>query len=301
MDERVGWRVHAALVTVQVGFGGFPVAGKVVLAHVPPLGLAAFRVLVAAPVLLLLARRVEGPQRVRPLLPRLALLGLVGVAANQILFIVGLRLTTATHAAILMPTIPVFAAAVGALLGVERVGAARALGIGLAVGGALVMLDPTRLAGAGDVWRGDVLILANCVSYAIYLVLLRPVLRQVPPLTATAWVFVLGGVLVVAAGAPDLAQVRPGDLPQEAWWGLAYIALWPTVLNYALNTWSVGRSSPSLAATYITLQPVVAALVGAWLLGERPGVEEAAGFALIVAGLVAVSRRRLPAPGGCSA
>jgi drug/metabolite transporter (DMT)-like permease len=71
------------------------------------------------------------------------------------------------------------------------------------------------------------------------------------------------------------------------------------VLAYALNTWAVRRSSPSLTAAYTTLQPVATAALAIPILGESAGWTEAAGFALIVGGLVVVAKRQeLRAAGG---
>ena len=71
------------------------------------------RITVSAPLLLLLARCVDNTWPSLRDHAYLALLGFLGVYANQVLFILGLKQTTATNAAILMPSIPVFAAAFG--------------------------------------------------------------------------------------------------------------------------------------------------------------------------------------------
>jgi drug/metabolite transporter (DMT)-like permease len=290
--RRLDWRVHGALLFVQLSFGAFPVVGKGVLAYLPPLAVAALRVLVAAPLLLLLAWRVERVRVPRGYLRRLALLGCLGVFLNQVLFIVGLSLTTATNAAILMPSIPVFAVVVASLLGIERIDRRRGAGIVLAVLGALVMLDPTQFSLTSGTSLGDALILLNCLSYATYLVLQRPLLAHLPPLTLIAWAMLFGGTAVLLVSAPALVGTRFTAVPAGAWAGMAYIALIPTAVNYALNTWSIRRSSPALAATYTTLQPVVAALLGGILLGEQVGFRQGLGFFLIVGGLAAMALRR---------
>ena len=110
-------RVHLTLLLVQTAFGGFHVVAKAVLAHLPPLALAGLRVGLATPLLVLLAWRHDRVLPGRRDLPLLVLLGGLGVFANQILFINGLRFTTAINASILMPSLPVFAAAAAALLG----------------------------------------------------------------------------------------------------------------------------------------------------------------------------------------
>lgn len=285
-------RVHGALLLVQLLFGVFHVVGKAVLGEVPPLALAASRVLIAAPLLIVLAwwrDRLVPPLRE---LPVLALLGLLGVFANQILFIVGLSYTTASNAAILMPSIPVFAVALGALFGIQRVSRLQLLGVLSAVTGALVLLDPTRFSLADDTIFGNLLILANCLSYSAFLVFQRPVLLRLPWRTFIAWCFLLGGTGIVAVGAPALAALPLPEISRGTWLGVIYIGVLPTALGYFLAAWAVRRSSPALVSVYTTLQPLVTAVLAVLFLGERLGGRQAAGFALIAAGLAGVSRRR---------
>lgn len=284
--------VHAALLAVQFGFSGFHVVAKATLAHLDPLALAGLRVILATPLLLVLAYRIDRRWPFRRDLPHLALLGLLGVFTNQLLFILGLEYTNATSAAILMPSIPVFAAGAAIALRVERAHPARLVGIGLAVAGALVMLDPTRLALGGGELFGNLLILINCLSFALFLVLQRPLLRRLPALTVTAWSFVFGGAGVLLVSAHRIVQVPAPSLPAGVWVGLAYIVLIPTTLNYFLNSWAISRSSSSLAAAYTTLQPLATTLLAAVWLGERPGWPHLVGGLLIAMGLWAVSLSR---------
>lgn len=287
----VGWQVHAALLAVQLAFGGFHVVAKSVLDHLDPLALIAIRTGLAAPVLAAYAWRVDRALPRLADLGWLALLGFLGVFANQLLFIHGLEYTTATNAAILMPSIPVFAVAVGALFGIERVGVYRTLGILLAAAGAAVMVNPLHFSLADGTLLGNGLILANCLCFAAFLVVQRPVLRRLPWRTVIAGAFLFGAAGVLAVAWRRLAAVDLAAVPAPAWWGVAYIVVFPTLLSYSLNTWAVRRSSPSLTAAYTTLQPVATAALAAVVLGESPGWLEAAGFALIVGGLLVVSKR----------
>lgn len=287
-------RVHLALLVVELVFGGFHVVAKGVLSHLDPLSLAAIRVVAATPLLLLLAWRTDRfLPRLRHL-PWLALLGTLGVFANQVLYILGLERTKATSAAVLMPSIPVFAVALGALLGVERTDLRRILGVSLTVLGALVMLQPTRLLEQGSEAVGNALVLLNCSSYAAFLVVQRPLHLRIPWRTLIAWTFLFGSVGVLSVSAPTLGREDFGAVPATAWLGVAYIVIFPTVLGYSLSTWAVKRSSPSLVAAYVTLQPLFAAILASIFLAETPGWREAAGFVLISAGLGAISVTRGP-------
>jgi len=291
------WRVHAGLLFVQVTFGAFHVVGKGILAHLQPLAVAGARVAFATPLLFLLAHRVERVRPARRHLPRLALLGLLGVFANQVFYILGLQHTTASNAGILMPSIPVFTVAAAAALGVDRLTLRRTLAVLCAVGGAIVLLGPGGANLAGGTTLGNALILANCLSFALFLVLQRPLLEELPPLTVVAWAFLFGGAGVLVISLPDMLSVPFATVPPATWVGLAYLILIPTAVNYAINTWAIRRSSPGLVATYTTLQPVVATLLGVAFLAESPGWRDLIGFALIIAGLVGVGRRRSPAAG----
>ena len=113
----IDWRVHGALLAVQVIFAGYHVTAKAVLSTLDPFSLVGLRVLLATPILVFLAWKVD---RVLPRpgdLAVLASLGFLGVFANQLLFINGLERTAATNASILMPSIPVFAVGWGCCCG----------------------------------------------------------------------------------------------------------------------------------------------------------------------------------------
>ena len=288
-------RVHMALLAVQASFSGLHVFGKLVLVHLHPLSLASLRVLFATPALLWLAWRHDRCLPKLRDLPTLALLGLLGVFLNQAMFIFGLRLTTATNAAILIASIPVFAVGIGAVTGLDRIGTRRALGVLFALVGSLVVLDPRRFVLGGSQLAGDLLILVNSLSFAAFMVLQRPVLERLPWRTVLAWAFVFGGAGVTILGAPELVAVRPLELPAGVLWSVAYILVFPTLLSYSLNTWAVRQSTPVMVAVYTTLQPLLTALLAAPVLGERLGWRQLAGFLLIACGIWRVGKRRRPA------
>jgi drug/metabolite transporter (DMT)-like permease len=284
--------VHLALLLAQLSFGGFHVVAKAALVELEPLALAGLRVAFATPILLAMAWRHDRFLPSRRDLPVLAFLGGLGVFGNQLLFILGLQLTTATNASILMTSLPVFAVAAAAALGIERIGVRRLTGILLSVAGALVLVNPFHLSAGGKTSLGNGLILLNALCYALFLVLQRPVLSRIPWRTLVAWSFLFGGAGILLVSGPALARVEPARVSTATWLGVAYVVLFASVLAYALNTWAVRRSSPALVAAYGTLQPLVTSVLAATFLGERFGWVEAVGFVLIVAGLWRVSGRR---------
>ncbi|MCB9476440.1 MAG: DMT family transporter [Deltaproteobacteria bacterium] len=285
-----GMMVHFGLVFVQAAYATLHVAGKTVMNEMSPFAFSALRASLAAPLLLVIAYVAERYRPSKRELMHLALLGFFGVFANQLLFLNGLSRTTATNAAILQPAIPVFTAALAAVFGLERVTARRAGGIALAIIGALVMLNVTNFSLADDKLAGNLLIVCNCMSYSIYLILQRPILKTVPPITTTAYAFLFGGMGIVAVSLRPLTALADTPPSPTAWFGIAWVIAVPTIVGYSVNMWAMKRSSATLVATYITLQPLCTALLAGAMLGESVGWREAAGFGFIIAGLALVSR-----------
>jgi drug/metabolite transporter (DMT)-like permease len=282
------------LIGAQVGFSLFPIFGKIGLSTIPPFPFAALRATVAAALLDAIRRR-SGAE---PVLPadrrRLFLYGLLGVSFNQILFILGLSLTTAINTSILTATIPVFTLAAAVLLGRERMTARAGLGVLLSAAGALALLNAERFDWSSTATRGDLLLLLNCTSYSLYLVLSRPILAHYRVVTFTAAVFRYGALVIALAAIPALIRFDARRVAPLSWACLAAVIVFCTVIPYLLNSWALARADASHVAFYVFLQPVISTVLAIVLLGEAltPKILAAAG--LIFAGLfVAVLRGRL--------
>jgi drug/metabolite transporter (DMT)-like permease len=288
------WRIHAALTGAQVGFALFPIFGKLALVSIPPFAFAAFRV-VGAVVILDAVRLSRTREPVRPAdRRRLLLYGLLGVSFNQILFILGLSLTTAINTSILTATIPVFTLAAAVALRREGMSARAAAGIALAGAGALALLNAQHFDWARESFRGVLLLLLNCTSYSLYLVLSRPILAHYHVATFTAAVFRYGALLIVLAALPDLSRFAPARVPALAWLCLAAVIVFCTAIPYLLNSWALARTHASHVAFYVFLQPVITTALAILVLGEAFTGRTAIAAALIFAGLgITVMRGRL--------
>src|SRR5687768_17830027 len=129
---------------VQMLFGSLPVIGKIVLPALPAISLVGFRVGITAAVLFVVQvyRGRVWLQR-RSDYARLAILSLFGVVFNQLLFIGGLSLTKAANTSLLAVTIPIFTLLVSAVVGTERLRLLKIVGIILAAGGVVLLIDPS--------------------------------------------------------------------------------------------------------------------------------------------------------------
>lgn len=279
-------RAIGALVAVQVLFGVWPVVGKYAIASFGADGLAVLRIAGAAVAFHGLARLAGAPPAPWREMPRIAVLSVLGISANQLLYIHGLSRTSVTHAALLTTTIPVQTLAVALLLRKERFLPRRAAGIVVALAGALLLVADRQPGGAATL-TGDLLVLANTAVYAAYLVFSRDMLSRLPPLTVLPWLFTWGlvGALPVA-GLPSL-----GGHDWMAWVAIAFVILGPTVGTYWLNLFALRSVDSSVVAAFIYLQPVLAAGLAVPILGERPSAWAAASAVVIFVGMTLATAR----------
>jgi drug/metabolite transporter (DMT)-like permease len=281
--------VVSALVAVQVMFASNAVVGKIALREVSPLGLVAFRVVVAA--LVLTAIRSASRWERIPLgeLPALMAYAFLGIAANQLLFMEGLKRSTATNAVVIGTTIPVFTVAVALALRQETATPTKLIGLTVALLGALGVVGAARFESAARL-TGNLLLVANSLCYAIYLVISRRLLLRYRTATVMANVFALAIPMILPfAGAPLRAAAGWSTV---AWAAMSWVAIGPTVLAYFLNGYALRRTSASEVAVFIYVQPLVGAVLAAVALGERATTMTYVGAVFIAAGIWLVTQER---------
>lgn len=281
---------HAALLVVQLCFGLFPLFILWAVEGFSPEAIVVWRILVGALVFGGVAFAVHGRAVVPPRRDLLRVLvgATLAIPINMVLAIEGMSRSTSTEAGLIMTLIPVFTVAIATAVGQERLSGRRMAGIGLAMCGALVLLLAHGGGGLrGEHFLGNLMMAGNCLSYAAFLVLARPLLARHPPLVVVAWVYVFSvwSLPFIAHGE----ELWPGALSSHALAGLGYTLLFPTLIAYFLNTFALARVSASKTAIYIYLQPLIAGAAGIAFLGERATAWILVAGTLLFAGIGLVS------------
>jgi drug/metabolite transporter (DMT)-like permease len=283
---------HLALIVVQILFGTWPIFGKIALRSISSPSLVGFRILGAAIIFTLLQRKLRRlfqlPGRV---LGWLVLTSLLGVVLNQLLFVKGLSLTTVIDATLLTTTIPVFTLVVSIFLGHDRASLRNILGIALAAGGVVYLVDPLRASFSSQNTLGNILIIANSLCYGAYIAVSRDLVKRYGALDVITWLFVIGAVLTLPITAYFWSSEQWPTVSTGAWLSIVYIILVPTVGAYYLNAWALTKVAPSIVATYIYLQPLMAFGLAPLVLGERLSSRTLVACVLIFAGVAVVTLR----------
>lgn len=289
--------VHGALALVGLLFGANYVIAKIAMREVSPIDLVIVRTWGAAALLFGASwmRRRRAPAA--PLRPadfaQIFLFSLLGASINQVCFLEGLTRSTATNAALVFVLIPVLTLAIAVLLRRERASVQGAAGIGVGLAGALLLILPRGGAtfGAGAA-AGSLFLLGSVSSYALYLVLTRPILARHDALTVVSWVFLFAALTVTPLHVGALSHLFAGGLSPAGWASVAYVVVGATAVPYLLNSWALARVKSSVVAVYILVQPVFAGLLGRVVLHEPLAPHTAVAGSLVVAGVVLSTWRR---------
>jgi drug/metabolite transporter (DMT)-like permease len=255
-----------------------------------PLAYAAVRYSLATAIFVVVTVTLEHSLRIggRPELVQVGVAALV-LFLNQVCFVYALKLTTATTVALILGTMPVFAALFGSLAGLERMTGRFWLAAGVSFGGVGVVA-----AGSGGDFSGDLagILVAVGISatWAAYSVAIAPLMRTYSPYRISAVVLMVMCVPLVLVATPQIAD-QTLDLGWLVWLGFAFAVVGPLVLTNVLWFTAVHRVGPARASLFANLQPFLAAIFALVLLSEPLSRWQIGGGVLIGAGILLAGRR----------
>lgn len=284
---RSQFSLYLTVVAVYLFWGGNFVLSKIALREMPGALAAGMRTLIAAALLLLVYRRWRSEARPplrRDEYPRLCLIGVFGIAINQICFLVGLSLTSASHAALVIGLTPFMVLFLAWFRGHEAFTANRAIGLAVAVCGMMLLQKPSASAQTASL-TGDLLILGAGLSFAVYTVFGKELAAEHGGLAVIAVSYAAGSVFLLPMTLFYAYWFDFSQVSAAAWWSFGYMTVVSSVLCYIGWAYALKRLSASRLSAFSYLQPLVATLMALPMLGEPITATLVGGGGLIMAGV----------------
>ncbi len=264
-------KAHMAVLGANFIFGAnYAVVKFVTPAALQPFALNVVRILTSLFLFWFLFLFYPGKVKIdRKDMPRFVLCALTGVVINQLFFIKGVSLTTSIHSSLLALATPIFITLIAAWLLREGFTILKFFGLVLGIGGAaiLILLKDTTHSGS-DVLLGDIMVIINAISYAFYLVLVRPLMHKYSGIQVLRWIFTLGACVILPFGMHQFATTDWQAISLAQWAGIAFVAVGATFLAYLLNVYGIDAIGPAATGAYIYTQPVFAAVIAMVFAGE---------------------------------
>jgi len=229
--------------------------------------------------------------------PRVLLVGTLGVFGTFITFLIGLSMTSGATASLYMPLIPVLTASLSILLGHEEYIPGQATALGLAAAGALCVVlgsakpaaDAAAAAGHAEQMAGHAVLLCSALCQSFYLLFSRPVVQKYQPVAVTSWLFAIAAAefnlacAAVEGSAFELLQLTA--LAPRAAACLAFAVVCATCVNYNIVFFANSVLPSSSVSLFSCLQPMLTCGLALVAFGKTIGLLQLGGGALIIDGL----------------
>ena len=221
---------------------------------------------------------------------------------GEFFYLLGVQFAGSIRASLWQPSQPIWTMALTWILGHERLGFLKGCGILFAFAGCVVMVvcrvddkshDDDGQSSFIRSLLGNLFLFINCsVGTPLYIVTVKPLLREYPPFSVAGLTFAVNSVFfgITMALSPLVYSAEDLAPPVTAWaWAsVVYVAVVATVLPYALQLWATKILPASLVSAYYVLQPVAAAALVYTLLALHLASKSLSGAQLSDLGSLAV-------------
>ena len=256
----------------------------------PLLAVSGGRMLIAGGLLyaVLRWRGVSAPKRGQ--WPVLAVMGLLMMLLGNGMVVLAEEQVSSGLAAIAIASMPLWMGLFGMLFGL-RPSRGEWLGIGIGFLGVLWLNAGSSLSSAPS---GLVMLLIAPIAWAFGSVWSRG--RDLPsPFMAAAAQMLCGGAMLVALGLA-MGERLPAAPTTQGTAALIYLAIFGSIGGFGAYVWLLNHVRPVLAASYAYVNPPIAVLLGASLGGEHFGLHDLGAMAIILVGVIVISRAKARAP-----
>lgn len=290
---------HLAMLASTVAFAlNVPITKSLIPQWISPLGVTSMRLIFAASMFWLASLFLPRERVERKDFRTFFLGSFFGMAFNQVLFILGLSMTSPIDATIIATLAPMMVMLISAAVLKEPITLKKAGGVAIGASGALLIV----LAEAAkqdtqhtSSWIGNVLIFFSATCYATYLVVTKPISQKYKPITLLKWMFLFAMLMVLPFTFREIGNARLWtDHNVSASWRLSYVLMIGTFAAYFLIPVALKRIRPTTVGSYNYLQPLIASMAAIFIGQDVLTWEKPAAAALVFAGvyLVTTSKSR---------
>lgn len=186
--------------------------------------------------------------------------GLFGMGFNIAAFIAGLDYSTPVNSSILIIITPIFVVILSYFIFKNKINFSKIVGIFLGFIGAMALIinADTNSSIGRNIPLGNFLFIINSISYAYYLIIVKPMAEKYDLITLFKWLFLIGLIFNFPLGINQFLEVDWNNLPlNEAVFPMLYVVICTTFMTYFLNGYALTRLTSSEVAVFVYLQPII--------------------------------------------
>ncbi len=227
-------------------------------------------------------------------LMKIAGCALFGAVINGALFLKGMTLTNPINASLIIIMVPLIVMILSYFVFKEKIGVLRLTGLLLGIGGAAILITKLKPIDFGvSTIKGDIFILLNAISFGLYLILVKDLMKRYNAVTMARWIFTFAFLFMMPIGFKHITEIEFSSVEWYHYLLFSFVILFPTCLAFYLYNIALKYVSATTASSYIFLQPLLTAVIAISLGKDELDFYKIIGGSLIFIGVFLVTQYRV--------
>ncbi len=269
------YKYYAMLVIAMAVWGGSWVSAKIIVSLAPPMTIGFFRFFIASILFLILLLITEPESRRffrKENLKIILLVGLTGIFSYGVLFLTGMRFTTAAQGAIIAGFNPVTVSIVAHLVHKERLSRKwQYAGFALAFAGIIFVVGVQSILDFHiEYLIGNLTILLAMITWGIYSSVGKEAMKTMTPLEVTTGGSLIGSILFGIGALNEEIWTLPALVDPIFWMNVIYLGVFVTVIGFLIYFIGIKKLGATRAGGFISLVPVFGTFFSALFMPEDP-------------------------------
>ncbi|MEM3458576.1 MAG: DMT family transporter [Candidatus Bathyarchaeia archaeon] len=278
---------YLLIVAASVIWGTMGIFGKLAFAYgIDPVTLTALRIIISSSTMLfaLLLFRRSLLKIEKKDLPQLIIFGVLAVALQRVAYFYTVELTTATIAAVMFYTYPVFVTVHASIFFKEKITSMVILAIALAFSGVTLVVKAYEAAWLNTNLLGLAFGILTSLLFALYFLMCRKLRTRYTNWTLLVYGDGIGAIALIPTLFFSSSQII--NYPPQLWTLIIVIGLFPSLTAYLLFSYALKYVESAKGSILSIIEPLSAAAFSITILGEKFEVWQAAGVALALTGII---------------
>jgi len=262
------YRANLAMVAVIIIWGISYVSIKVAVIEIPPITMALIRFAIASLMLGIIIRRVEPKTKLdKSDLPKMVLGGIFGITIYFIFENIGVKLSSATNASLIVSVVPIITITLDVLFFQSRISIMKLLGVIIAMWGSYLAVTANGKVELNSThFVGNILMIGAMLSWAFFTLVNKSLQEKYSGLFLTTYQTIFGTLCFIPLSLFEYKEWKLFSL--TALGNILFQAVFCSFIGYLLYIYALKRLDVALTTIYLNLIPVVGVLSGYLILKE---------------------------------
>jgi drug/metabolite transporter (DMT)-like permease len=246
-----------------------PIAARYTVLEISPLSLAFLRFGLATALLLLVcAHRKINLKIEKEDYLKFLFTGFLVIPFNQIVFLVGIKLSAASHSGVLYSCTPMIVYVTSIFLKHEKFQLKKIFTISLTIIGIFLIFYENAVnvnKDGHDILIGDILLFFAVLSFGMYLAFSKSLIMKYGSLKAQSVSFTVGSVMYIPIFLYDMHNINFGQVDFYGWLGYIHLTIIVAFVSYFLYSYTAKLMHTSTLTTLTNSAPIFT-LIFSWIL-----------------------------------